>query len=132
MPFLDRLKRSVGSDFDPAAVQAFTSALEGLAEQGARHFSAGAFTRDANLDRTLSLRLLMHASAAGIVEPIYEVECPRCGIRVAEFRDTSFRDQWLECSNPGCEHTFRPDDSVIRVLFDFTPEYSRPVSSLRG
>lgn len=124
MKFSDALKKYSASDVQPFELERFATALDKLGAMEASRFSVGAIARETSFDREVSRRLLSLAVEAGILKPIYEVECPTCGSLVKAFEDESFRmEDHLECEQPSCQRQFTPDAAEVRVLFDFTAEY---------
>lgn len=123
MTFFDALSASQGSEDSEDDLRVFSEALHKLASSGASRFSAGAVVRESSLDRETSARLLLRGVAAGVLRPIYEVECPQCGRLVQWFEDESFREMTLECLQPGCGARFTPRSENVLLLFDFTEQF---------
>lgn len=133
MTFFEELKKSSASEFEAETLEAFARALDELAGAGASRFSVGRIMSLTGLSREVGLRLLGLAAQVGIMNPVYEIDCPKCGSLVGPFFDETFREETsLECVQPACEARFSPSSAEVRVLFDFSEDYVRQGSYSPG
>jgi hypothetical protein len=130
---LEALERQSAGSFDPSLVRSFARTLVLLASASPRHFGYDEIAKLSTLPEDAAWNLMDLATKAGVVEQVYELECPSCGHMTAVLPEgRQIEEISVECDQEFCHVRLPAPGGHVFVFFNLRPDYWGPSASTDG